>query len=115
MAFQVSGNIIISCHMTITLFKFDIKTHDISKLKFVDFEEHFSADLSFCPSTICLNEDILSCSSKENLQVIQVVIADTSKGSAEDKKKSRRSLEGSRRPDVKRQKSPSNHFSRKQQ
>lgn len=109
----MSGNIIISCHMTITLFKFDIKTHDISKLKFVDFEEHFSADLSFCPSTICLNEDILSCSSKENLQVIQVVIADTSKGSAEDKKKSRRSLEGSRRPDVKRQKSPSNYFSRK--
>jgi len=100
--------------MTITLFKFNIKTHDISKLKFVDFEEHFCADLSFCPSTICLNEDFISCSSKENLQVIQVVIADASRGSAEDKKKSRRSLEASRRADVKRQKSPSNNSNSKQ-
>ncbi|CAB3376857.1 Hypothetical predicted protein [Cloeon dipterum] len=81
---QVTGNVIISCHMTVTLFRFSIETHDISKLKFIDFEEHFSLDLSFCPSIICLNEDVISCSSKENLQVIRVVITDPSK--VEEKK-----------------------------
>ncbi|XP_059478849.1 BLOC-2 complex member HPS3 [Neocloeon triangulifer] len=104
---QVTGNVIISCHMTLTVFKFNIETHDISKLKFIDFIEHFSLDLNFCPNLICLNEDVISCSSKENLLVIRVVISDPARTDEKKTKSRGKSSENiSKKPEVKRERSP---------
>ena len=68
----MSGNILVGSHKTLVFYKFHIRTHDISKLRFIDFEETLGLELSFCPSHVMLCEDLVSCISKENLHVFRV-------------------------------------------
>ncbi|KAI4454775.1 hermansky-pudlak syndrome 3 protein [Holotrichia oblita] len=71
---QVTGNIIIQMNKTITMYTFGVKTHDISKLKFIDFEEApLSVDLSFYPRDIAICENYIACSSNDTLHMFRVL------------------------------------------
>lgn len=85
---QVSGNILIGSHKTLVLYKFCVRTHDISKLKFIDFEESLTFEVSFCPSTISLCENLVSCLSKENFHVFKVIYKESNEGNNQVKKNS---------------------------
>lgn len=58
----MSGNLLIACDDVLYLHYFVIKSHDISKLRFVDFEEvPVSFELSFVPTQIALGENYIAC------------------------------------------------------
>ncbi|XP_050299811.1 uncharacterized protein LOC126738492 [Anthonomus grandis grandis] len=57
---QVSGNLAILSNRIINIYKFHVQTHDISRLKFVDFEEmSFMVELSFLAFEIQMCENYI--------------------------------------------------------
>lgn len=71
---QISGNLIVQAYKTLTVYAFEVKTHDISKLKFIDFEEMgLQIDLCFYPTQIAINENYIACSSNDVLHLFRVV------------------------------------------
>lgn len=62
---QVSGNLLILSEKFINIYSFQIKTHDISKMRFVDFEElPILIELSFNPYQVSFCENYIACMSK---------------------------------------------------
>ncbi|XP_076256729.1 uncharacterized protein LOC143194058 [Rhynchophorus ferrugineus] len=71
---QVSGNLAILSSHLINIFKFQIKTHDISKLKFADFEElPFLIELTFVPFEIQMCENYIAAVGRDTLHVFRVL------------------------------------------
>jgi hypothetical protein len=55
------------------LYSFHICTHDISRLRFIDFEESgVCVELSLCPSSVSLAEDIIMCMAEEFVHVFRL-------------------------------------------
>ena len=55
------------------LYHFHLRTHDISRLRFIDFEESgVYVELSLCPSSLSLAEDIIMCMSEEFVHVFRL-------------------------------------------
>lgn len=71
---QTTGNIALASGMSISIFKFCLKTHDVSKIKFVDFEEMIEIDTAFVITEIAITEDIIGCLSDTETHVFQVII-----------------------------------------
>lgn len=71
---QTTGNIALAMGMSISVFKFFLKTHDMSKMKFVDFEEMIEIDTAFVLTEVAIAEDIIGCLSDTESHVFQVVI-----------------------------------------
>nr|XP_022901998.1 Hermansky-Pudlak syndrome 3 protein homolog [Onthophagus taurus]XP_022901999.1 Hermansky-Pudlak syndrome 3 protein homolog [Onthophagus taurus]XP_022902000.1 Hermansky-Pudlak syndrome 3 protein homolog [Onthophagus taurus] len=71
---QISGNLIIQMNKSITIYTFEIKTHDISKLKFIDFEElPLTIDLCFYPREIHIAENYFACSNGDTFHMFKIV------------------------------------------
>ncbi|XP_060533460.1 uncharacterized protein LOC132706255 isoform X2 [Cylas formicarius] len=71
---QVSGNLIILSRHTVNLYRFHIRTHDISKLRFVDFEElPFLIELGFSPFEICICENYVAVVAKDAMHMFKIV------------------------------------------
>ncbi|CAH0548559.1 unnamed protein product [Brassicogethes aeneus] len=70
---QVSGNLIILSEKIINLYNFKVRTHDISKLRFIDFEEApILIQLSFIPLVVNFCENYISCMSKDTFYLCRI-------------------------------------------
>lgn len=55
------------------IYKFLVKTHDISKLKFIDFEEmSLILELSFKPTQIEICENYIACMNTSSLHLFTI-------------------------------------------
>lgn len=60
-------------HKTLTLYHFRVCTRDISRLRFIDFEESgVFVDLSFSPTSLSLAEDIIACMADKYVHVFRL-------------------------------------------
>ena len=60
-------------HKTLMLYHFHVRTHDISRLRFIDFEESgVCVELSFNPTWLAVAEDIIACMSQENVHLFRL-------------------------------------------
>jgi len=70
---QVTGNLLVASQKMLMLYHFHLRTHDISRLRFIDFEESgVYVELSLCPSSLSLAEDIIMCMSEEFVHVFRL-------------------------------------------
>ncbi|CAH0391907.1 unnamed protein product [Bemisia tabaci] len=70
---QSTGNLIIGSKKSITIFHVVFRTHDISRLKFLDFEpSSFNLELSFEPTSISLVEDIVAVLNSNSVHVFKI-------------------------------------------
>jgi hypothetical protein len=70
---QVTGNLLVASQKTLMLYHFHLRTHDISRLRFIDFEESgVYVELSLCPSSLSVAEDIIMCMSEEFVHVFRL-------------------------------------------
>nr|XP_023016560.1 uncharacterized protein LOC111505899 [Leptinotarsa decemlineata] len=71
---QTSGNLLILSNTVINLYSFQIKTHDISKMRFIDFEElPLLIELSFSPFHIAFCENYIACMNKDTLHFFKII------------------------------------------
>ncbi|KAL3270567.1 hypothetical protein HHI36_021104 [Cryptolaemus montrouzieri] len=69
----ITGNLLILSNNILNIYKFKVKTHDISKMKFIDFEDSgIRIELSFEPSKIEMCENYIGAMSKENMQLFKL-------------------------------------------
>jgi hypothetical protein len=55
------------------LYHFHVCTHDISRLRFIDFEESgVYVELNLCPSSLSLAEDFIMCMAEEFVHVFRL-------------------------------------------
>ncbi|CAG9815124.1 unnamed protein product [Phaedon cochleariae] len=70
---QVSGNLLIMSSKIINIYKFLIKTHDISKMRFIDFEElPLLIDIPFIPLHVSFCENYIACMNKESVLLFKI-------------------------------------------
>lgn len=70
---QVTGNLLVASQKTLMLYLFQVCTHDISRLRFIDFEESgVYVELSLCPSSLSLAENIVMCMAEEFVHVFRL-------------------------------------------
>ncbi|XP_066997400.2 BLOC-2 complex member HPS3 isoform X2 [Anabrus simplex] len=70
---QTTGNLLLASNKTLTIYYFQVRTHDISRQKFIDFEESsVNLELSFSPWKLQLCEDTIACMSKQHLHVLRL-------------------------------------------
>ncbi|CAL4066395.1 unnamed protein product, partial [Meganyctiphanes norvegica] len=74
---QSTGNIAVASGMSVTIFRFCHKTHDISKHRFIDFEEIMELDMSFIVKEVSISEDIIGCVSESEVHVFQLALNST--------------------------------------
>ncbi|XP_056637368.1 uncharacterized protein LOC130445640 isoform X1 [Diorhabda sublineata] len=74
---QISGNLLILSEKVINIYSFVVKTHDISKIKFVDFEEMpLLIELTFSPHHVAFCENYIACMSKDAFHLFKVFETD---------------------------------------
>uniref|UniRef100_A0A0P4VX76 Uncharacterized protein n=1 Tax=Scylla olivacea TaxID=85551 RepID=A0A0P4VX76_SCYOL len=71
---QSTGNIAVACGISVTIFRFCEKTHDLSKVKFIDFEEYMELDMSFIVKEVAMSEDLIGCISESEAHIFQITI-----------------------------------------
>ncbi|XP_044260158.1 Hermansky-Pudlak syndrome 3 protein homolog [Tribolium madens] len=70
---QVSGNLFILSKRIINVYKFQVKTHDISKMRFIDFEEvGFYLELTFFPQQMAVCENYIACMNSDNMYLFKL-------------------------------------------
>ncbi|KAK4302345.1 hypothetical protein Pmani_025562 [Petrolisthes manimaculis] len=83
---QSTGNVAVACGISVTIFRFCQKTHDISKIKFIDFEEFMELDMSFIVKEVAVSEDLIGCVSESEAHIFQVTVnSNLLKGNSEEK------------------------------
>ncbi|CAH2008089.1 unnamed protein product [Acanthoscelides obtectus] len=71
---QISGNLLVLSEKTVTLYAFQVKVHDISKLRFIDFEElPLTIELAFHPLQILLCENYIACANKDSMHLFKIL------------------------------------------
>ncbi|VVC40499.1 Hypothetical protein CINCED_3A003779 [Cinara cedri] len=76
---QETGNIIIASKCTLSIFRMVIKTHDISRLRFLDFDTWpMVMDLKFNVCDLQMEQDIVAVFGEQIIQVFQI-LKDTKK------------------------------------
>ncbi|XP_071445245.1 BLOC-2 complex member HPS3 [Hetaerina americana] len=81
---NTTGNLVIGLGHNLVLFAFRNPTHRLSKLRYIDFEESFSFELSFRPSFLLMVEDLVACMSKEYLHVFRVGMDEVPEGEGDN-------------------------------
>ncbi|XP_018568137.1 uncharacterized protein LOC108908554 [Anoplophora glabripennis] len=70
---QISGNLLILAKKIINLYAFQVRTHDISKLKFIDFEElPLMIEVSFNPTQVALCENYIACINRDSMHLFKI-------------------------------------------
>jgi hypothetical protein len=63
----------VGSHETLVLYHFRVCTRDVSRLRFIDFEDlGVCVELSFSPSSLFLAEDIVACMGEESVHVFRL-------------------------------------------
>lgn len=72
--FQVSGNLLILSDNVVNIHAFKIRTHDISKMKFIDFEEiPMLIELAFNPLYISICENYIGYHNKDSMHLFKIM------------------------------------------
>lgn len=69
------------------IYNFVVKVHDISKLRFIDFEEvSLQVELSFLPSEMTFCENYIACMNHDHMHMFKIVpiVTATMENNAED-------------------------------
>ncbi|XP_024084800.1 uncharacterized protein LOC106674330 isoform X2 [Cimex lectularius] len=70
---QETGNVLVSCERVLCLFQLVNRTHDISRLKFLDFELWpVTLELSFAPLDLAVSEDVVAAVNDSCLHVFRI-------------------------------------------
>uniref|UniRef100_A0A023EXH9 Uncharacterized protein n=1 Tax=Triatoma infestans TaxID=30076 RepID=A0A023EXH9_TRIIF len=70
---QESGNVLVCSHRTLCLYQRVTRTHDISRLKFIDFEIWpVTLELSYSPIRLSMCEDLVAASNSDSLHVFRI-------------------------------------------
>lgn len=71
---QITGNLLIVMNKHLTVYGFTVKMHDISKLRFIDFEElQLYVELSFRPDQVAFCENYIACVNNSTMHMFRVV------------------------------------------
>ncbi|KAK4878889.1 hypothetical protein RN001_011395 [Aquatica leii] len=71
---QISGNLLIQSDKNLVIYGFQVKVHDISKLRFLDFEElPLCIEISFVPLKVMICENYIVCLNKDNVHMFKIV------------------------------------------
>lgn len=71
---QETGNIIIAYKSILSIFRMVIKTHDISRLRFLDFDTWpMVINLQFNVCNIQMEQDIVAVFGEQRIQVFQIL------------------------------------------
>lgn len=74
---QVSGNLFILSNRIINVYKFQVKTHDISRMRFIDFEEMgFCLEVAFFPQQMAVCENYVACMNRDSMHLFKLVYGD---------------------------------------
>ena len=69
-----TGNILVNHKNVLQIFIFKYCTNETTKFQYIDFfEAGFQVELDFSPSNVLINEDVISCSSKQFFHVFKIV------------------------------------------
>lgn len=72
--FQVSGNLLILSDNVVNIHAFKIRTHDISKMKFIDFEEiPIFIELAFSPIYISICENYIGYHNRDSMHLFKIM------------------------------------------
>uniref|UniRef100_A0A1B6LA84 BLOC-2 complex member HPS3 N-terminal domain-containing protein n=1 Tax=Graphocephala atropunctata TaxID=36148 RepID=A0A1B6LA84_9HEMI len=70
---QATGNLLVSSQTSLCLFQLVSRTHDISRLRFLDFELWpVTLELSFAPAYLAVVEDVVAAMDSESLHVFRI-------------------------------------------
>ncbi|XP_054266430.1 uncharacterized protein LOC128988800 [Macrosteles quadrilineatus] len=70
---QATGNLLVSSQTSLCLFQLVSRTHDISRLRFLDFELWpVTLELSFSPAYLAIVEDVVAAMDSESLHVFRI-------------------------------------------
>ncbi|RZC40531.1 Hermansky-Pudlak syndrome 3 protein -like protein [Asbolus verrucosus] len=70
---QVSGNLLILSNRIVNIYKFQVRTHDISRMRFVDFEEvPLFLELTFRPLQMAVCENYIACMSRDSMYMFKL-------------------------------------------
>lgn len=73
MLLQATGNLLVSSQTSLCLFQLVSRTHDISRLRFLDFELWpVTLELSFAPLHLAIVEDVVAAMDLESLHVFRI-------------------------------------------
>lgn len=71
---QETGNIIIASKCTLSIFRMVIKTHDISRLRFLDFDTWpMVIQLKFNVCGLQMEQDIVAVFGEQKIQIFQIL------------------------------------------
>ncbi|KAJ8917277.1 hypothetical protein NQ315_002294 [Exocentrus adspersus] len=71
---QISGNLLILANKIVNVYAFQVRTHDISKLKFIDFKElPLSIELAFAPIQVEFCENYIACINKDSMHLFKIL------------------------------------------
>ncbi|KAF5284703.1 hypothetical protein FQR65_LT13439 [Abscondita terminalis] len=71
---QISGNLLIQSEKKLVIYGFQVKVHDISKLRFLDFEElPLYVEVSFVPLKVMMCENYVVCLNKDNVHMFKIL------------------------------------------
>lgn len=71
---QETGNIIVASKCTLNIFRMVIKTHDISRLRFLDFDQWpIIMDLKFNVYDLQMEQDIVAVFGHQKIQIFQIL------------------------------------------
>ncbi|XP_044762835.1 uncharacterized protein LOC123319874 isoform X2 [Coccinella septempunctata] len=69
----ISGNLLILSNNIINIYKFRVKTHDISKMKFIDFNDTgIRIELTFEPTKIEMCENYIAAMNRDNMHLFKI-------------------------------------------
>lgn len=72
---QVSGNLMILSNNTVAVYGLHVKSHDISKMRFIDFEEvPITIELAFSPSAIDICENYIAAMNCDSMHLFKVYV-----------------------------------------
>lgn len=70
----MSGNLLVLSDNVVNIHKFQIRTHDISKMKFIDFEEQpLLIELAFSPLHISICENYIAYHNKNSMHLFKIM------------------------------------------
>ena len=71
-----TGNFMVAAVNVLVIYKYSMKTQEMSKTKFIDFEDCIHIFHNFIPTEVTLVEDVIGCLSNLELHVFKVKLVD---------------------------------------
>ena len=71
-----TGNFMVAAVNVLVIYKYSLKTQEVSRTKFIDFEDCIHIFHNFIPKEITLIEDVIGCLNKTEVHVFKVKLVD---------------------------------------